>query len=112
MFLVPQRSPCSWLATMKRITFVLAIFNHDNLDQQAIYEKYLRHFDVIDAVMCLNGDCLAVCVSSADALDRPRSFVNFKCDKQSTIKVVDVHEDVSVLLDRVYNIVERFNETL
>nr|UVZ34897.1 AC117-like protein [Melanchra picta nucleopolyhedrovirus] len=113
MFPVPQRSRCSRPATMKRITFVLAIFNRDNLDQQAIYEEYLRHFDVIDAVMCLNGDCLAVCVSSVDAFDRPRSFVDFRCDKRRrTISVVDRHEDVEVLLDRVYDIAQQFDETL
>ncbi|ACH88576.1 hypothetical protein HaMNV_gp054 [Helicoverpa armigera multiple nucleopolyhedrovirus] len=112
MFPVPQRSPCSRSATMKLITFVLAIFNRDNLDQQAIYETYLRHFDVIDAVMCLNGDCLAVCVSAADSLDRPRSFVDFKCNKRHIINIVDRHDNVEVLLDRVYNIAEQFDETL
>lgn len=90
----------------------MAVSNRANLDQQAIYETYLRHFDVIDAVMCLNGDCLAVCVSAADSSDRPRSFVDFKCDKRHIINIVDRHENVEVLLDRVYDIVAQFDETL
>jgi Protein of unknown function (DUF1623) len=90
----------------------MAISNRANLDQQIIYEKYLKYFDVIDAVMCLNGDCLAVCVSAVDAANRPRSFAEFKCDKPHCINIIDIHDDAEVLLNRMYDIVAKFNESL
>ncbi|QAT90329.1 hypothetical protein KM622_gp043 [Spodoptera exempta nucleopolyhedrovirus] len=93
---------------MKLVTFVMAIDNNNCvLDQEQIYETYLKHFDVIDAIMCLNGDCLAVCVSAADSLNRPTALCDFKCDK---LQIVDQHHDVELLLERMYNIVELYNQ--
>ncbi|AUV65319.1 hypothetical protein [Alphabaculovirus myunipunctae] len=97
---------------MKLITFVMSITNRSNLEQDAIYETYLRHFDVIDAVMCLSGDCLAVCVSAADPSNRPRSFVEFQCQKRHLLNIVDTHDDAQVLLDRMYDIVEEYNANI
>ncbi|AIE47833.1 ac117-like protein [Peridroma alphabaculovirus] len=95
---------------MKLIAFVMVVFNRTNMEQKQIYETYLQHFDVIDAAMCLNGDCLAVCVSAASDDDRPADFVDFKCSKKHLLHIVDRDDDVELLLDRMYNIVEMFNE--
>ncbi|AYN44998.1 se38 [Alphabaculovirus alterspexiguae] len=92
---------------MKLVTFVMAINNNNCvLDQQQIYETYLKYFDVIDAIMCINGDCLAVCVSTVDSLNRPTALSKFKCNN---LQIVDQHHDVEMLLDRMYNIVELYN---
>ncbi|AAZ38217.1 ORF-51 [Agrotis segetum nucleopolyhedrovirus A] len=97
---------------MKLITFVMAILNRADLDQQQIYEKYLKHFDVVDAIMCANGDCLAVCVSAADTLNEPLAYTKFKCVKKHLLQIVDRHDDVELLLERMYNIVEMYNEQM
>ncbi|AIZ48606.1 asb048 [Agrotis segetum nucleopolyhedrovirus B] len=98
---------------MKLITFVMVIFNRAaDLSQQQIYETFLKHFDVIDAIMCNNGDCLAVCISAADTLDRPVAFAEFQCAKKHLMQIVDRHENVEVLLERMYNIVEMYNDQL
>lgn len=90
----------------------MAIFNRSDLDQQQIYETYLKHFDVIDAIMCTNGDCLAVCVSAVDTMDRPVAFIEFRRPKRHLLQIVDRHDDVDLLLERMYNIAEAFNNQL
>ncbi|AAF33577.1 ORF47 [Spodoptera exigua multiple nucleopolyhedrovirus] len=101
---------------MKLITFVMAVQNGSSVavcSQKFIYENVLKYFDVIDAIMCLNGDCLAVCRSVATSTDEPAAFLDFvkKNDAAKTpmLQIVDRHEHVELLLDRMYNIVEMFN---
>ncbi|QEI03516.1 hypothetical protein [Spodoptera cosmioides nucleopolyhedrovirus] len=110
---------------MKLITFVMAVqnsfSNNGTLEQEYIYENVLKHFDVIDAIMCLNGDCLAVCRSAATSTDEPVAFLDFKNKnknknninnvnaKHALLEIVDRDEDVEILLERMYNIVEMFN---
>ncbi|QNV47870.1 ac117-like protein [Alphabaculovirus altersperidaniae] len=96
---------------MKLITFVMAVQNRFGLKQRDIYENVLKYFDVIDAIMCLNGDCLAVCRSTATDTDEPAAFLDFIAanNTKDALQIVDRHDDVDLLLERMYNIVEMFN---
>nr|QED40104.1 hypothetical protein [Spodoptera frugiperda multiple nucleopolyhedrovirus] len=98
---------------MKLVNFVISIHNHLNLDQKDVYYKILRHFDVVDAVMCINGDCLAVCKSAVTHENEPVDFLNFinhnDDNDEHDMKIVDQYEDVELLLDRIYNVVEMYN---
>ncbi|AXU41646.1 ORF47 [Spodoptera eridania nucleopolyhedrovirus] len=98
---------------MELITFVMAIQNYSGLEQNDIYENILKHFDVLDAIMCMNGDCLAVCRSASTANNEPAAFVDFVYNNtnggKNVLQIVDRHEDAELLLERMYNIVEMFD---
>lgn len=101
---------------MKLIAFVLYITNVHKLPQDYIYKNYLKCFDVIDAVMCNNGECLAVCVSSIDrAFTGPKCFKaflkNHRNNEACQISVLDIqdYKHLDLLQDYVYNIVEMYN---
>ncbi|ACO53555.1 unknown [Euproctis pseudoconspersa nucleopolyhedrovirus] len=102
---------------MKLIAFVIHIANPDNLLQKTIYEKYLINFDVIDAVMCKNGECLAICLSSvvSGSSNIPKCYNNFvkktRNDGVCSITIMDTaeYENLDVLQDLVFYICEKFN---
>ncbi|QHB21773.1 ac117 [Artaxa digramma nucleopolyhedrovirus] len=101
---------------MKLVAFVLHITNPNKLLQQTIYEKYLVNFDVIDAVMCKNGECLATCVSSFDALSHtPKCYDNFIKSNDNdgacsvTIMDIDSYDNLEYMQNVVYIICENYN---
>ena len=98
---------------MKLATFVMVVKNRFGLSQGEVYETILKHFDVIDAIMCLDGDCLAVCRSAINCADEPTAVSDFNnLVSRDTILIVDRHDDVELLLERMYYMVDKYNEEL
>jgi Protein of unknown function (DUF1623) len=98
---------------MQLINFTVGIINEQRYTCKEIYLLYLRYFDVIDAVMCVNGDCLAVCRSSVDELGWPLCFKRFVTNnRNSIIRIIDQHHDIELLTNRMYEIVEVLNKII
>ncbi|AWW14468.1 hypothetical protein KM620_gp108 [Hyposidra talaca nucleopolyhedrovirus] len=102
---------------MRLTAFVLHLSNTLNLTQQSIYEKYLRRFDVIDAIMCAgNSECLAVCVGAFNPVTKlPVPYEQFMCseynDNVCGLSIIDwdSYENVTKLLNMIYNVIEQYN---
>ncbi|AIU41342.1 ac117 [Sucra jujuba nucleopolyhedrovirus] len=102
---------------MKLVAFVLHVSNEKNHCQQYIYETYLKHFDVVDAVMCRNNECLAVCVSPRRPNCVPQSFYRFRkfiskekeddCDLR--IIDIDCYSNLESLVTTIHEIMLNFN---
>ena len=84
--------------------FVICVNNDCNMDQSEMYVMYLKFFNVIDAIMCGNGDCLAVCVGGEENF---KSQVNIS----NNVQIVESapYEHLTQLLDKIYDVVELFD---
>ncbi|QYC92773.1 AC117 [Trabala vishnou gigantina nucleopolyhedrovirus] len=101
---------------MKLTAFVLYITNPHNLKQEIVYNKYLRQFDVVDAVMCNNGECLATCVSQLNTnSNQPVCYERFVLsvhnDNVCTLTILDLtdYEHMDILQNLIYHVIETYN---
>lgn len=90
---------------MKLSAFVICVSNNFNYSQQDMYTLYLKHFDVHDAIMCANGDCLAVCV------DQDIIIAQLNVEDVMIVDTAPLSE-LATLVEKIYNVVEMYNECL
>ncbi|QWO71654.1 AC117-like protein [Orgyia pseudotsugata single capsid nuclopolyhedrovirus] len=102
---------------MNLVVFVVHISNPNQLLQSGIYEKYLVCFDVVDAIMCNSGECLAICLSVRNSTtDLPICFEQFVAspfnDGVCELKILEIgrYENVESIQTNVYDTVEVYNK--
>ncbi|ABY65834.1 hypothetical protein [Orgyia leucostigma nucleopolyhedrovirus] len=102
---------------MNLIVFVVHISNPHQLSQRNIYEKYLIYFDVMDAIMCNNGECLAACIGVLNTdTTLPVCFESFEASTfndgvcQLKILETDCYEQAETIQTKIYNIAESYDK--
>ncbi|AKC91660.1 ac117 [Lambdina fiscellaria nucleopolyhedrovirus] len=98
---------------MNLTAFIVYFRNSENLSSQEMYSTRFVHFDVIDAMMCKNGQCLAVCVSAVDPLNNnPRCFNAYEAAFENNNDVILIkkgYEDLDELWEMMHDLINEYD---
>lgn len=100
---------------MKLTAFVIHVSNPFGVDQTILYYEVLQYFDIVDAVMSVNGDCLAICIGIYNYQTKlPKCYERYIAARphaKTILKIIEEmpYKNVELLQNKVYNIVEKYN---
>jgi hypothetical protein len=91
---------------MRLTVNVLCISNPHRFSEEYIYEMYLKNYNVVEGIMCVNGDCLIVAILSDGQLADLANIVDI-----TLLTTADCTEDnIEFLCDKIYSILFNYNK--
>jgi Protein of unknown function (DUF1623) len=82
---------------------VLCITNPNKLSEKQIYNLYLKNYEIVEGIMCNNGDCLIVTTLTKSQLQT----VNDPLEILTNIEYTQ--DNVKFLCEKIFLISKQFN---